>query len=795
MSNSIISLDITPTPRILRVLGEIPFLPWQCLAELIDNSVDAFLSSEVAGGEEREQRINVTWSSDSMAASERTVEISDNACGMSLEQIQNAVRAGYSSNDPINNLGLFGMGFNISTARLGELTTVLSTRKGDTEWVGLRIDFAAMNAAKTFSAPVIRKPKDNPNECGTKIIISKLRTGIRTDLSMRENDIRRQLESIYTPLLNSTDIIIFVKGKQLFPRNHCIWSPQRYVMYNDQPVSSYIEIDRDLGHSLFDLERNTYLTPDIAEDYYAAMQRGEPLPDNIIERSKRLKGWLGIQRYADPNDFGIDFIRNGRKILILDKSLFQYVNPYTGQKDLQYPVELGTSIGGRIVGELHVDYLLPTYQKNDFDKTDSSWFQTVEAICGTGPFLPKLRKAMGFQEPNTSPLGLLVNAYRRIDAGTKCLFAPNDISKKYAMQFRQGKRDYINDDIWWKAAQEEDQRRSIGGAKITTAVNAGDAPSDSLEDYLGGVANTSPATTTGTASVTSNASGSPTVAAPTSVEDTSKLDELIQRSNHVVQLSGKYSTSGALPLNVRVYELKNGYVLYKGMRKACFFSSEGTDCNFVYDPTHPLLSQYPITPKMLLLQYLSEKLKARDGLSDIVSVYSDLVINSMNESKIDKQSLQDRATSVFTAIRERLYGALKNHEIEALQCIHESVGEVEETVTHLLAVSHLIVPFQQCQIEGFDAIDYVPEKTIIRLFDKFPELIFDGHVVNAPYLQIALSDENATIRSRNESKERVISFLKDALRLSNNSPIGQKELKNELARASLSIDFLMGELA
>lgn len=794
MNNSIVSLDITPTPRILRVLGEIPFLPWQCLAELIDNSIDAFLSDEVSGGEERERRINVAWSADSLAANDRTVEISDNACGMSLEQIQNAVRAGYSSNDPINNLGLFGMGFNIATARLGELTTILSTKKGDSEWVGLKIDFEKMNAAKSFSAPVIRQKKDNPEESGTKIIISRLRTGIRTDLSMRENDIRRQLESIYTPLLNSSDIQIFIKGKQLFARNHCVWSPQRYVMYNDQQVSAYIEIDRDLGHSLFDLDRNAYLTPDAAEQYYIAMQRGEVLPDNIVERSKRLKGWLGIQRYADPNDFGIDFIRNGRKILILDKSLFQYENPYTGQKDLQYPLELGTSVGGRIVGELHVDYLLPTYQKNDFDKTDASWFQTVEAICGTGPFLPKMRKGMGFTEPNNSPLGILVNAYRRIDTGTKCLFAPNDLAKKYAVQYRQNKRDYINDDLWWKAAQEEDQRRSIGGGKRTTAVNTGDLPTDNIEDYLGingvGATQTTP---TQLPVKTPTSEGVQVIATPP-IDDTSKLDELIQRSNHVVQLTGKYATSGTLPLNVRAYELKQGSILNKGARKACFFSSDGTDCNFVYDPMHPLLVQYPVTPKMLLLQYLAEKLKARDNWTDIVSVYGDLVTSSMSEAKIDRQSLQDRASSVFAIIREKLYKALTGHEEAVLRCIHESSGEVEETVSHLLPVAHLIVPFQKCEKAGFDAIDYVPEKTLIRLFDKFPELIFDGQVVNAPYSQISLFDENATIRSRNESKERVIAFLKDALRITNNSPIGQKDLKNELARASLSIEFLMGEL-
>ena len=32
------TLDITPTPRILRTIGEIPFQTWQCIAELVDNS-------------------------------------------------------------------------------------------------------------------------------------------------------------------------------------------------------------------------------------------------------------------------------------------------------------------------------------------------------------------------------------------------------------------------------------------------------------------------------------------------------------------------------------------------------------------------------------------------------------------------------------------------------------------------------------------------------------------------------------------------------------------------------------
>ena len=38
------TVNITPTPRILQVLGDIEFEPWQSVAELVDNAFDEFLS-------------------------------------------------------------------------------------------------------------------------------------------------------------------------------------------------------------------------------------------------------------------------------------------------------------------------------------------------------------------------------------------------------------------------------------------------------------------------------------------------------------------------------------------------------------------------------------------------------------------------------------------------------------------------------------------------------------------------------------------------------------------------------
>lgn len=59
------TVDITPSPRVLRMLGQIDFAPWQCLAELIDNSIDAFIDQSAAGLASAAPRIYVQLPTDS----------------------------------------------------------------------------------------------------------------------------------------------------------------------------------------------------------------------------------------------------------------------------------------------------------------------------------------------------------------------------------------------------------------------------------------------------------------------------------------------------------------------------------------------------------------------------------------------------------------------------------------------------------------------------------------------------------------------------------------------------------
>lgn len=180
-------VDITPTPKILRTLGDIPFAAWQCLAELTDNSLDAFADAEYRGLFIENPRVDIYWSSDSVSSHEREIVVQDNGNGMPLDILQSAAKAGYSSNDPIHNLGLFGMGFNISTARLGDETLFLSATPDSDEWVGIRINFEQLIKDQTFSAPIVREPKKNNNESGTKIIIRNLKDGIYSEIKRKES--------------------------------------------------------------------------------------------------------------------------------------------------------------------------------------------------------------------------------------------------------------------------------------------------------------------------------------------------------------------------------------------------------------------------------------------------------------------------------------------------------------------------------------------------------------------------------------------------------------------------------
>lgn len=753
----------------------------------MDNSLDAFADAAKRGTAVQGPRIDICWSSSSVGANDREIEIRDNGPGMPLEILNNAARAGFSSNDPVHNLGLFGMGFNIATARLGEQTVFLSSKAGDPEWVGICIDFEELIKGGTFHAPVVRMAKENPSDSGTRIIVRRLKDNIYPQLGTKQAAIRQQLEKIYTTILDEERAQIFIQGRPLRARPHCVWGESRFVMRKNQRVYARQEINRDLGEAYFDLSRNRYLSDDESAEIDINSSHGQDLPEGIVRRSRRLRGWIGIQRYADPMDFGIDFIRNGRKILMADKSLFHFVHPDTGTEVCEYPIELGSTVGGRIVGELHVDYLIPTYQKNAFDYNDHGWRVTVDAVRGAGPVLPGQRKALGHTEENDSPLGKLINAYRRADKGTKCLYVPKEFTNDLKRRFQAGESAYISDERWYEIAQECDRADAEGST--STPTNAGTTPTDEVSSYFG-VSNDGSETEQPTSSSQSSGETSEAETGAVTVNPDSDRDSLIQRSERHQTLTGRYGFGNVPPMDITARRVTEGQILLQGESIPSRLFRDGIDVDFFFDPTHEILAQFPITPKQLLLQTLAEEFSLRDPSITIQRAYQGLILAHMSEERINTQVLQERADSILALIRERLPELLGVVFADVKTLIEESEPELEELTSRLLEQSSsLFQAFQNSTSDAAQSLAYVSPKTVRRLIEKFPDHLFDGKLFDQPYAGIQVGTESLRSRLRRNSVERVQSYYRDIVFL-RESGHGGPEKKQELLRILNSMDLL-----
>ncbi|MYC59442.1 MAG: ATP-binding protein, partial [Gammaproteobacteria bacterium] len=451
--------DLQPDPRILPMLGEINLSQWRCLAELVDNSVDGFLSAKRKGNvvTDPEVHISIPTSNNSSAQ----ISVRDNGPGMSPETLETAVRAGWSGNTPVDSLGMFGMGFNIATARIGTVTTVWTTRREDAEWHGLKIDFNALQKQRHFRTPHLKREKIDPHEHGTEVIIETLNSAQRSWFSRAagRTQVTRELSKTYSAMLRNSGVPIsfslFINGNKLQARYPCIWGEERIV---ENPRSgsmrAFQTIDRNLTNRPFCLSCWQWLP---AEQMECSCGHG----GQVIQRERRVHGWLGVQRYLSNSEYGLDFIRNGRKIEISNRDLF-FWHSDDGEEP-EYPIDDPRN-RGRLVGEIHLDHCRVTYTKDRFDRNDPAWEEMVRIVRGEGPLRPDKARELGFGL-NDSPLFQLFHAFRRSTPKPKVagswarllIVRDNELAEKMAKKFHSGDPEYQEDSNWWELVEEEDR--------------------------------------------------------------------------------------------------------------------------------------------------------------------------------------------------------------------------------------------------------------------------------------------------------------------------------------------------
>ena len=648
--------------------------------------------------------------------------VRDTGRGMTRSHLEQAVRAGWSGNDQFDKLGLFGMGFNVSTARLGRKTRVLTTRAGDMEWIGVEIDLA--NIQDDFEAPDITAPKDDPAEHGTRIEISNLDPDRASWLTRNAAPLRRQLGHVYGWLLDNRPYELWVGGVRVTPWRRCRWNDERHVTYgsgtNAEQIPAYIPVDQAYEPAETCLICGNWQHPGLG-------QCGQCGATSLRLRERRIHGWLGVQRYLDKTEFGVDFLRNGRKILLNHKGLFEWSNPNdpTAAVLVEYPIELGQ--GGRLIGEIHLDHVPVNYQKNAFEFSDRGWLAAVDYLRGSGPLLPQKAKSLGYP-PNDSPLGRLFKGYRRNDAGLRYL-VPGDgrgpiheRTREWARKFYDGDPDYQDDDMWWRAVLAHERLKDAAAAAKAADLPTGQPDERTVLAALG---------ITGDDEQDVPAGPSTPAAVPPRETEQQRLARYEADGELLPDLCGDFGHPdvGFFKLTTRL--LPGGPLLDAAGKPTPAYvapSAGGTALAFI-DASHELFTRFGWEPADALLVELGALLKARaDSQLSQTQIAALVKTACMADSALDLDTVSAQARELLSEVRQKMADQVASDPARAFQWL--GPDEAVQTENNMIADGE-----RGTEPLGQDSrfVLYAPALYLVRLLEEWPEAFLDGTVFAQPY--------------------------------------------------------------
>jgi len=647
-------LDLTPDPRILEVLGEIPYQPWQCLAELADNSFDEFISDPDRDPADPPS-IHMTLPKAS-SGPDAIVSVVDNGRGMTQSELERGLRAGYSGRVRFGSLGLFGMGFNIATARLGNRTEVRTTRAGDAHWVVTEIDFREMQRHESFHVPLRREPKDDAGVHGTEIVVGDLNPKMLDSLKRPPtvSNVRQRLGRIYSYLLREASpipevpdttlagkgIALYLNGKRLRPWIPCVWSAERAVSRGGTEINAVQVLDHKLSDAYACAHCGHW------QRQYDVDKCVECGSEQLELRPRRVLGWLGVQRYLDPAEFGIDFLRHGRKILVDEKSLFTWENFDTGETFYEYPIEPPAG-QGRLVGEVHVDHVPVLYQKTDFERASREWRDVTLYLRGEGPMRRNKAREQGFGE-NASPLGILFKGFQENDPGLRCLIpgdgrhATHDLAREWGRRFHDGLPAYQADEKWYQYAADHDRIKNEAQTRGGDTGTGGD---------LTGRTGIGPLPPPGPAQPAPP--GSPAGGSPAGETEEERYVRYREHAREILDLAGEVSVANVGKRDVRVFETTMALRSPAGQEvPAVSRVIAGMNLEVYVNGDHTVFREYGRDPRDYAIMEIAQVLRALAHDSAQITAVAAYVTCQFPDQRVTDSALRDRAAATLRRIRD-----------------------------------------------------------------------------------------------------------------------------------------------
>ena len=485
---------------------------------------------------------------------------------------------------------------------------------------------------------------------------------------------------------------------------------------------------------------------------------------NVVEVPRRLWGWVGIQRYLDETDFGIDFVRNGRKIEIANKDLFIWSDGESSE--VEYPIDDPRN-RGRFVGEIHLDHCRVNYTKDRFERNDPSWLEMIRIVRGEGPLRPTVAKQRGYSD-NTSPLYKVFQAFRRSSPQGKnglwsrvMVVRDNERAKQMAEQFEANDPDFISDERWWQLIEEQD--RAALGDHTALGDNSG---SDNTSDVPTGFTDdvTPPQPVIEPALIIDE----PPLAPPRRVlhELTRKYVHPTYRVEYEIQALAISHIDPDLPADAPwTLQLLDVATRTYG---------------FLVNTEHEAFRSTTMTPLDGLLTELAARTVnfLKDQVQEVTlsKVLADFRLHYCQESRLDPQELIALAIStlheVSRAVPERM------NEGQGQIMFRELSEEEQVAITRAMAKRE--VQNHREAISSGRFIEYADPQTLRNFFNRHPELFFDGNYWDDSYVRLDFGNDTVNAEAKERVKFRYDQYFADAIWLSNQTPNDLERVDRDL---------------
>lgn len=836
--------DLTPDPKVLIALTHTPLQPLDALCELIDNSIDSFQVAKLQGAPIEFPLIIVELpGAAEINRGEGIVRIRDNGSGLTADLAEKALRAGYSGNKPYDSLGLFGMGFNISTGKLGRVTRFLTARKEDQDAIEVVVDLIKLQERRSYKVPVISRPKPQEFSHGTVVEVhgwwpdGNPNSGFVKKLAnYGKNEIRRQIGRRYATILKEEKVRILIGNEACEPFEHCVWDSSRSVER------------RGLGRiaAVFSFN-NVVGTQNRCSACSDLIPAGEKLCSTCGSASfttleERIRGWVGIQRFDDASDFGIDLIRNGRAIRIAEKGAFFEFTDELKNVIKDYPID---SPYGRIIGEVHLNHVPVDFLKQDFQRSSPEWQRVVSFLRGDSSLQPTQPGA----ENNQSPIFKLYQGYRRVRTPGKTDMymgywdvdsekpkrISREIEKEYYAKFKDKLSGYYDDAEWWKLVEQADQRPvpQLVDCPECKAQNLKEAEVCQVCGYVligKSCLNPECAKTIAKSAVTCGFCGTSQVpeieepwkcdvcgegnppetkacrrcAKPRGTEHPASIGYLIQNADKDDELSisgcsvqladGNYNPPIDVITRVTRVPIETSW---QGSRVP-ILAFKAEQIQVFVDKSHPVFRTYRVRAEPLIAaevaQFLFENNRSLLGKGNSaahsISNLTWLVLRKRwgetLEDSVD--DIKEDIRRLFDAIRGRLPALTREKAAD----LFDDLSEIQKKnmVSRMLGRNLDISKLGQLKSTG-EFLPYVDEDTVVAIFRKFPAVFFDGGVWNVPFMTITDLPEPILRDVQDGIVAKHLNCLEDCARF-----LGYEAPENLISqRARASVDFLLQGLA